>query len=774
MKRTIFNTRERVRSTDLTSIGEHAVEAVSTLAGDALGWPHHWAAFTVAKSAATRLSISPGHLFVGAAVYDLDAAAELDLTSCIPTVIGYSVWVAVIASGGETVDQALAAVRSDVDTAALTYTSVDKTRRWAVAVTSLAGTPNLAPDKPMVPAGNCVLAWLKVDLTGILADTIEVHLPHRVKSVYEIEARLTIVEADLALVTARTASLATDIAALGAAQRTIPRPEIIRQMQRDLGRLSRKIDLPAEAVAWGYDPGLVTDMWDMTHADAMFRVREGIRFAYASITDNRLALATPGDPKLKIVGGLALPAWTEEVILEVDGVDGYKDISDKARTTVDAVENTISQTSISHGPTIQVCENQKEWAGVSTVHASETFQSASGATFISLGETTNTNNTIAGFDAEAWNSDPANEGHKNYSVEQLIVDSWTTTYTTYITHTYGVTGSIYGQTFTNSQMRVVTSIGLKTTRVGSESDLNLFMCGASSTGLPRYSKTLGHATAAPAALAVGWNALPISKPVLAEAGTRYGWFTVTSGNHALQTVTDNKYAQGSLFWSTDGAWAQGSTTEDFCMRLYAAKFAATRTVVDFTPVNLENGMTEIQLLYRGWSPAGTQLTWEYKPAGDDEWHTLSPAATVTGNPLANLPSQIALRATFLGTTELQPAIQLDETARVCAMRHRSDFRAVSKPWALGLSSSTIVMVTTWDNFDEQRHTAANKIITAAGLVVAPSSTTIDIDETKPTRRTITSIFNLATPTTSVRLRPEATTSTVVVVPFIQDISFHAL
>lgn len=770
MQRTIINAAEKITSADLTAIGSDAVAGLSSVAGDAMGWPHHWSSVTVSEGSATSVTLTPGRLWIGDAIYALDEEATVDLTPRLPLVVGDTVIVALLLRGALITDQAYRTVRIDADTGTVDYQPVDKTVRWTVTVVDQAGIAGPTPVKPTVAATECIVAWVKLAQTGIVG--IEMHGDHRAVPVAEVVGRLVIVEGDLALVNARTASLATDIAALGAAQRTIPRPEIIRQMQRGIARISRRIDLPAEAVAYGYDPGLVTDMWDLTHADALFRIREGVRFPYAAIRDNQLALKTAGDPLLTLTNGLALPAWTDAVFLEVEGQDGTKDISSQVHTEVQAVENTISGTSISYGPTVNVCENAAEWAGVSAIHAGETF-AVNGVTYVSAGETKNSNNTIANFDAEAWNTDPANEGHKNYAVNQLIVDTWTTTYTTYITKSYGVTGSVYAQTFLNSQVRILTAVGLYFTRVGTVGDLNLLLCEVSSTGVPRFTKVLAKATFAPSALALGWTKLAIP-PTLIEAGKRYAWVTVTTGNHALATVAANKYANGSLFWCTDGVWAQGSTTEDFAMRLYGATFAATRTVIEFEGINLDSGMTELQLLYRGWAPDGTQLTWEIKPVGSTEWQTLAPATLLTGNQLAGLPAQVSLRATFVGTTELQPSLRLDVTARVAAMRPRSDFRAVSKAYALGVSSSTIVVTTTWDNYDATHHTAANKIITAAGTVVAASSTTTEIDDTKPSRRTLTSIFNLGSPTTSIRLRPEATTDNVVIVPFIQNIAFHAL
>ena len=229
------------------------------------------------------------------------------------------------------------------------------------------------------------------------------------------------------------------------------------------------------------------------------------------------------------------------------------------------------------------------------------------------------------------------------------------------------------------------------------------------------------------------------------------------------------FAQGSLFWATDGAWAFGDPTSDFCFRLNTAKFKSTRTVVQFAALNCPLGMTEIMLLYQGWAPAGTSMTWQVKPTGDATWYDIQGG---DASPMYGLPALAELRAGFVGTTDLVPGMVLDNTARSAAMRVRSDMKAVSDPVEFGLSSNLITLVTTIDRFDPAYATYTPQILIGT-TPVSPSISTVALDPDKPGRRTVTSVFNLRSAATAARAYPQMTNTNFTNVPFIENILLAA-
>lgn len=767
-----FTSKEQAQTVDLVNIGVYARAADQGIVGAAVAYPHHWSRFTIAQPTAITLDINPGLLFVDDVMYESSEIITINLQVYLPLVTGDEKWVALLVRGTHVVETAnrMVKVYTDVDTAQLVQQSIPKTDRLKVEIVVQDGIAAPPPAlHPSIAGDACCLAFVRLTTSGVAE--IEPGENWRLKSLYEVYGQVTLLEGDMTDIRQRTAQLETDIAFLAGQMRSIPRPEIIEQMKRNLAQLNRKLDLPEESRAYWYDPGLVLDQWDPTHADWLCRVNEGVRFQYAQIVDSQMAMLDPGNTDMKTTNNLLLPHWGEVVRLSVEGNDGYKDISQIVHTITTAVQNTVSGTSISYGPTVTVCENVNEWSTVGKVHPGETFN-VNGTEYVSAGLTKN-NNIAAGHltSPVQWNADPQSEGHKNYDVQQKTVSTWSRTYTSYITKTYGVNGSVYAQSFLNSQQMILTSIELFFTRLGTDGDIHLFLCEIGEDGAPQFNNVIAQKTLTFANLALGWTKFSLT-PTLLEAGMRYAWYTVTVGNHAIAFVNNNKFAQGSMFWRTDGAWAQGNPTEDFAFRLNAAQFTRVRTVVDFAPLTCPAGMTQLQLLYNGWAPPGTSLTWEIKPVGMTEWQLLNPTPDVNDNPLMGLPALAQLRATFIGTTDLQPAILMDVTARSAAMRMRTDAKFVSDVIEFGVSTTEVVVQTIVDAFDPIHNTFLNKIMVGS-TTYSPDVTSVTIDDTKPTRRSIRSVFTVPA-TTSVRYRAEGTTDNVLVQYFLQNVLVAAI
>ena len=770
-----FTYAEMASPQDFSNIGIFGREAVDGITGTALAWPNHWGRMTVTQISTTQVSITAGELYDDGVVYRMDDLEPIDLQSYTPYVVTDDRWLAIIARPAtETVNtlRGIETGEQPLVESVPVETSVPKINRRYVTFVIQAGLIGPAPQpKPTVNAGDTAVAYVRITTAGI--QEVVPGENWRIKSVYELDGRVTVLEGRLDLTIQRTATLETDLANISAKMRDIPRPEIIQQMQRDLGATRRQLDLPDAARAYWFDQGLKQDDWDKNHVDWLGRVREGMRFGYAQIVDSQMTLATPADPKLRITGNLALPAYTEEVRIEVDGVGGSRDISDQVHSVTTAVQRTISGTSVSYGASFVACENYAGWDDLETVHIGETFN-VDGVTYVSQGLADNEDpdpQDKANFDWVSYNADPAQAGHRGYAVQQVRYESWSSTYWDNVVEEFGVNGSIYGQTFLISQTMIATSLDLKVERVGSTGNVHLFICEVSPTGAPQFVKVVANSELTPAQMARGWVNFPLAKPTLMDAGKRYAWYTVTVGNHALATVSGNKFAQGSLFWATDGIWAQGDNLNDFCFRINAAKFTSTRTVIEFSSLNCPDGISEMQLLYNGFSPAGTAIAWEIKPEGDTEWY---PILTGDPAPLVGLPAQVGLRLTLIGTTALAPAILLDNTARAAVMRIRPTSVHVTDELALGVTSETIVVVAVMDNFDPAYNSTAMTII-AGGTTHAADTVETEIDYFRPTRRKITSTFDLTgAGVTAVRVRPTMATSNVVKACFVQDISMHAL
>lgn len=733
---------------DLTANGRHMIEAVGNISADVAGYPHHYAAVTVSEQTATTVRINPGRLYVNGKVYDLDEPFDdIDLQPRLPRVVGDTVWVAILLRGLVKVDTAIQVELVDADTEETDTPTIPVRERYTIEGIVQAGLPGPTPLKPDVAATECIVAWVLLGNTSI--ENIEMHPDHRVKSLYEVEGRLSILEVNFEELKQVVATLRTDLSAVAAAQRDAVRKDVFEQVLLDVSGMRRMLRVfENEPRAYVYDPALVRDKWDTVHSEWMARIEEGIRFPFAYYKDEQLALDKPADPRIRVIENLLLPAYSEVVKLSVAGGTGSKNISQLQHTVINAIKRTVARSAVKLGPIVTVCENIKDWANVGEAARTKSRLSVNGETFQVVG--LSSNKQVA-----AWNADPQSAGHKGYDVQKLSVSTWTETYWDYVTEEVGLNGSVYGQTWLNSQAMIMTAIRLRFTRVGTAGDVHLVVCECREDGSPDITKVIGSTTVEQKDLTVGKVRFPL-RAMLIDPGKRYAWFTVTTGNHAIAFVADNKFAEGSSFQITDGLWAQGSNTEDFEFDILGAKFESTRTVVDFNPLILADGISYLRLIAAGWAPDGTQAVWEFQREDETAWWPMTPDAA---DVLYGLPSHLRLRLVMVGTTDLAPAIIVDNKARGEFGRTRGDMRAITNVLFFGVSTTAVTVDLMIDQWIEAEHMVAVSLI-AGGVTYTPTATSIWQDPDRPKRRRLSAKFTSLPNINSARVKIEGMKSGV--------------
>ncbi|WAJ26851.1 hypothetical protein [Antarcticirhabdus aurantiaca] len=763
-KRKVFEDTEILGPDDLEEVSLFAQQAIDDMSADAIGYPAHWAGFTVSavEGSPQLLRITPGRFLKGRYVYALDAAQNVDLLDHLPKSASDEQWVAILLRERE---RSIEAIRTfdtrtgqDPETGAIVPRPSATTIAREIEFRVQDGLPGPAPaNRPAIADGDCCLCFVRLRLVGGI-QAIEPGLPWRAKSLYDVEGRVTKLELRVSQLFEDTASIRTDLGNLAAQIKTIPDARLIGQIVRDTSQLRQRAQLPEEARNYWFNFALVKDDWDFSQG-GYYRIREGIRYQYVAQFDHQLRVADPGRSDLSIWDNhFYLPKYTEVARITSPDGSGSKDISSEVHSVTTAVQHTSSHTNIRYGETVTVCENVAGWGNIAERRPGEIF-GVGGETFVS-----------AGVSASPYNDLPtADTGHRHYDVARVIYDTWETSYTTYDVKVYGLSGSIVGNTFLNSQAFVATSIDLTFTRVDASEPVNLFVCYARPDGSPDQEAVVARSVVQGAALKVGKVRFPF-QPTLLEQGRRYAWFTTTKGNNALMTNSGNAFLGGSSFLITDGAWAQLSTTEDFAFVVNGARFQQTRTVVQMNAITLDGGMTEIEMIYRGFEPAATKLVWEVQAQGDTEW---VPLDARLDNPLASLPPLVNLRAVFLGTEDLAPAIDLNTFARCIAGRMRPDMRAITKLIAFGFATNKAQVVLNMDAFDPARNTAEPRLVLANGTAVTADAIKAERDPVKTSRTKFTADFTLPAGTTGARVRIDSTTNSVIHVPFGQDVQLNA-
>jgi hypothetical protein len=325
----------------------------------------------------------------------------------------------------------------------------------------------------------------------------------------------------------------------------------------------------------------------------------------------------------------------------------------------------------------------------------------------------------------------------------------------------GLSGSVVSQTFLNSQGGWLTSIDLFFTRVTSTGDVHCLICECGATGAPDYQKVIARTTLPADLLRIQPNATRFQVlPTYLAKGQRYAIVLQTAGNHFISLVHNNKFAQGSMFQSTDGAWSMGDMTKDFAFRLQFAQFRANRCYAQLASLELGGGIAEIDLNYDSTRPPGTTNSYEIQVNG--VWMSLMSYSA--GNPLNALPPLLPFRVLLTGTTDEMPGFGVAANSRALTSRRRSDFRHISTARTMPTAVNTVYCdfrLESWRG--PPYHTFIPRLLTGAGYasVRTPSLIEDEVDPDDPTTLIRRCTWNLAalggTTISAYKVRCEGTT-----------------
>ncbi|MCV6548558.1 MAG: hypothetical protein OIF56_14970 [Cohaesibacter sp.] len=741
---------------DLEFIGESARAGLDGVTRGGLGWPAHYSHCKVEKTAAADVvRITPGEVHVSGIVYKADLAQDLDLQAFKPLLSSDEIWAAILLSGDvetTTENRPFETGLEPLKESKVVVQPTPKIERRIMRVSPQMGAPAPVAVKPAIAENHCCVAYVLLKKTGV--ERVEANETARVKTVYELDKRQTIVEVDLRALSKATETLQTDLAGVAAKVKAGPQNWWADQITNDVARLIREANIPSNAHNYFFDQGLVPVHWDLDHPDAQFRINEGIWPSYIKEVTEPLTPVNRNDPNVVRYGDFVLPdhdlIYREVVPLG----NSSENISNAIHVIRTARQVTESHTSTSYGSTFRQCENGVGWGALKGSRAGQTF-ARKGQTFVALGHS-----------ADPWNNDSRSVGHKNHLVRQVFTRSYTTSYTVYDTKRVGLSGASYFQTFPSSQFAVCLGISLYFKSVGSAEDVTLCLCEVLPTGLPNFDRIIKTSTVQHKDLKVGWVDFK-TDPWVRQPGKRYAWFTITSGNHSIAKTTNNAFPHGTAGKSVDGAWAQGSIMEDYSFREIVGKFKNNRTEVLFDPIALDGGMTELHLIYRKVIEGQSDIVWEAKPYGGSEWVLIEDDHDATA--FDNLPRQMSLRATLVGTPDIAPILVLNADARVTVGRMQRSMRAITKVIDFDNPTNDVSIIVNMDAFDANKHTCTPKLILPDGTVKDADSISFVKDRDKTSRTKFKADFDLSAPITSGRLRLDTSSTDVTSIPFGQDI-----
>jgi len=722
---------------DLRQAQAFSQEGVAATAYDGVGPGQYYAGCTVTQIGATTTAVAPGRLMDAGQYYELPedddlsgAAIAVQLSSYLPLVqkkiVALCLWGHEIDTDVET-----RTVRLSLETPMVEFRGVP-VRKYSLAEVEVVsdGIESAAPELPVIPDGLLHFCTVWLDPDGITK--IEMVEANRLPNSEDIWALLRDIEAWKLRIEGLLETLREFLEKLRELLLSSAKHGDIVNMLLDVALLKQYANLPDEYVEYSADIYLDLNNSDpgVTGWDA--QVDNGLLFPVEASVSAALSLLNPNDASVRVAAnGLCLPAYTDVEKF----VTGQWTGSD---TPMGVSQATWEPETIELNTWVNVKgqnfnQYNSWWAGTGV-------QRKYGATYDNPGRL-----SVPSYPAIWWN-----DWIKNWKLQPVNVDVLTGVVET-------ITGAAIAQTFM-APSTWVTQVELFLTSK-TETDVSVFLCDVGDTGKPDFSAIYASGTVAGADLEIHPTGTKfiLDAPVFLQAGKRYAIVAISDGVQRLATVEGSKYTQGTLFTSTSGAFFEGDLSKDLLFKLWGAEFSNPRTVVSLNPVSLAGGIADLKISLKQRIPTGCELEIQYQVNGI--WHSFGEA----NYPLSGLPALVPLRAVFVGTIDVQPAMVLAdnvvEASRAkLAFTHFSELRTLSSPL-----TEFIVRVRS-HGFQQGTHALDCHLVEPDGTVHGADATTLTEDQDGSILHAFE--FELGSGITEYRVRLTGTRPEAAVDPFV--------
>ena len=760
---------QKVTVEDFNNFGLFPRSSFDHIVGDTLVKTMAYTGFTTVQTAPAVVTVGNGRLYHNGLVFynDSEGGASLDLLGVLPVVTRRVVGVVVWGQEIETDTEPRTFLTDPVTRATVARVVSTENRRWA-NISTVIGAEGPDPQPPSVASNTLVVAWILLDSTGIVS--IQMVDENRAPNLTDLDARMNEMDAWRTQTASRLDTLATDMAALAARLNGTASMKFVLKIASDIARVKEKVGLPDTYSMWGADHFLTDDETDKFNVDYLAKVEEGVRFPPAAERDAQFSLLNPMDPAVINQANFVLPVYDSAVRIEVLGKDSEISISQYQFQTILWELCAKTRTRIRWGTPFVVCSNGVWWwapaghdygtnvgmppaqVGGYTPNTDLIYdpirniltRPSSGETFQILDVMDNPNHTVLRL-VQFW-------------VDE-IVDSY---YWRQVITVDGLSGSIISQTYLNSQGGWLIGVDIFFSRIGPTGDVHCIICECNEAGAPNYKRAIARSTMTVDRLRAAPNATKFEfLPTYLAKGARYAIILQTPGNHYISLVHNNKFAQGSMFQSSDGAWSVGDLTKDMAFRLYFAKFRTTQCTTQLAGLELNGGISAIDLNFDSTKPPGTSIHFEVQI--DGVWYPLGYYAS---NPLlrpGGLPPLLPFRVTLVGTTDEMPGFGVAANSRALTSRPRSDFRHISTARTTPGPVTKIYIDFRLESWrDTPYHGFTPRLMIDAGYttLVTPSIIAKETDPDDPTVAVWSCTWNLGAPITAYKIRMEGATDNV--------------
>ncbi|MFH7241811.1 MAG: hypothetical protein ACHWZW_03070 [Spirulina sp.] len=735
--------RMEVRAGDLNAMQDYAKQGIEALFFDGIGSGKYYSGLEVSQISPTEVRVAPGRYWAAgqcfARLENLQVgiqAETIPLINHLPAqyerAIALCVYGEVRDTNVEPRDFLI-----DLVTQATEPAPVPINRMQLALVGVYPGVESPQPQIPIIPSGVLHFCTVWLQPTGIAR--IEMVEANRVPSTADCYLNLDELLRWKSSIEALLESLRSELAALYELIKNFSPLSQLRLLGLDIARLKEWASLPDTYSAYGSDWFLEEEESDLGYSGYDARIDYGLLFPISASASSAIALLSPNDSSVRVSYGRVLPTYTNRRRFGTMGYTG-KDIG-----------LTVEQQSFELR-SFEISQYVHKYGWSYNDYGAWWSQNYNQGKDFSQGSALNLHNpndkiTFAYNWTLQWN----NHWTLQPVTQQYLAPTTTT-----------VVGAMVAQTFMAPASMWLTAVDLHFTKIDSSGSVTLAVCRVSETGEPLLGQVVTQATLSHSQLRLHSQATQFAlPPAFLYSGQRYALCVISQGAHRLATVNGKEFTEGTLFTSTSGSFFEGDLTQDLLFAIYSAHFTNPRTVVALQPLSLSGGFSDLEINAPAFVPQGTDLIYEIQVGGI--WHPLTEPTYY----LQSLPDSVPLRVVFLGTTDIQPALELTADA-IQVSRPKTTLTHISTERTLASPSSDITVKVKAHGFNgavgQTDHDLVAKLVLPDGALLSPAASSLEVQPDGATVHVFE--FSPGTAINTYRVRLEGFRSGATVPPFV--------
>lgn len=707
-KQVLFRDRQELQAGDLNDIQTFTRATFDDLIKDAVTDKARYTGFTTSQASATEIAIATGRLYDQGRLYLREEITQKDFLADLP--VANQRWISVVAFG-ETIETQVEPrdFLIDLDAGTTEPQAVPMQESRRAQLDFVVGSAAISPVKPAVPAGTTRIADVLLDPTQILR--IEQAQETRLPSVRGNAQAIGALDVFRQRATSRVDSLANTLTEIAQKTRNKADLDMVTGLRRDLAQLRREAGLPAGVTAWAFDDFRDDSRSDPAHPDYDAEVDEVLTFPAGGTATFALQLFDPNDPNAHVTpDNWLFPAFGNQPVMAVDsGFNGEVALSSFTIETTETrrIQTYKTVTRTGRRPKKIRLLNYNQFQGRDKVFL----------------ETTDIQHGEAVYDK--W-------GDRLDLKRQIIYETYTyservpTTRTVTDTVQEIINGATLAQTFVAPRNAWITRLGLRFTELDSSGDVRVLITHAPD-GKPNQDTVLSTTTIPFEDLKSGRQETLVDlSPAFLDSGERYAVWLITSAGHKIATSDDVDQFDGLLMHKADGRWQEQTSTAAAMVTFYAPRFPRPRQEIRLNEVSLTGGISDIEIATEQDVRGGTHLLYEARING--LWQKLSSLSEL----VSQSPDLIPLRAVFVGSRNMMPALQLGPD-RVVVTATANSFTHVSSPRQLPAASADITVEVIAGLWQDSEHSLSCELIdnTNAATLTAASHTVADLLDELP-------------------------------------------